>query len=229
MKDLGHAGRTGFTLIELLIVVAIIAILAAIAVPNFLEAQTRAKVSRAKADERTMATAIESYAVDWNMAPVGPATRNPTTCPDCVGWMIPDGMGNRNAIAQAMLTTPVAYITGILDDPFKTTGQFNKNQGTWGPGSRLFQYQEITMVAQKKADLGNKNNTWLKAYEMGYTWGFYSVGPARNVAGTFPNVLRGVNPTNPVVTYFSYDPSNGTMSAGWVIRTNKGVFTNPGT
>ena len=59
----------GFTLIELLIVVAIIAILAAIAVPNFLEAQTRAKVSRVKADMRSMATALEAYVIDYNSFP----------------------------------------------------------------------------------------------------------------------------------------------------------------
>ena len=49
-----------FTLIELLIVVAIIAILAAIAVPNFLEAQVRAKISRAKADMRSLAIMRET-------------------------------------------------------------------------------------------------------------------------------------------------------------------------
>src|SRR5210317_2224960 len=58
-----------FTLIELLIVVAIIAILAAIAVPNFLEAQIRSKVSRVKSDQRSLATAIESYYVDNNSYP----------------------------------------------------------------------------------------------------------------------------------------------------------------
>lgn len=61
----------GFTLIELLIVVAIIAILAAIAVPNFLEAQTRSKVSRVKADMRTIATGLEIYRLDNNDYPPG--------------------------------------------------------------------------------------------------------------------------------------------------------------
>src|SRR5215213_6311347 len=57
---------SGFTLIELLIVVAITAILAAIAVPNFLEAQVRAKASRAKSDLRTLVTAAETYVIDNN-------------------------------------------------------------------------------------------------------------------------------------------------------------------
>ena len=75
-----------FTLIELLIVVAIIAILAAIAVPNFIEAQTRSKVSRTKADMRACATAVESYAIDGNRypPPIGFEPPDPFTVVDPV-------------------------------------------------------------------------------------------------------------------------------------------------
>mgnify|MGYP000492269851 CR=1 FL=1 len=54
----------GFTLVELLIVVAIMAILIGIAIPNFLGARTKAKVSKAFTDMEAIGTAQELYAVD---------------------------------------------------------------------------------------------------------------------------------------------------------------------
>lgn len=56
----------GFTLIELLIVIAIILILIAIALPNFLEAQERAKVARAKGNLRSMLTAAHEHYLQYN-------------------------------------------------------------------------------------------------------------------------------------------------------------------
>ncbi len=60
----------GFTLIELLIVVAIIGIIAAIAIPNLLNAIDRGKQKRTMADLRSIATATESYAIDFNRYPM---------------------------------------------------------------------------------------------------------------------------------------------------------------
>src|SRR6186713_383387 len=97
-----------FTLIELLIVVAIIAILAAIAVPNFLEAQTRAKVSRARADLRTVATALESYAVDENKYPF--CNQNAYAF---------DNTGAPDQRIFERLSTPIAYLSSsLIQDPF---------------------------------------------------------------------------------------------------------------
>ncbi|MBD3267715.1 prepilin-type N-terminal cleavage/methylation domain-containing protein [bacterium] len=90
--------QKAFTLIELLIVVAIIGILAAIAVPNFLNAQTRAKISRVQADQKNVATALEQYRVDNNSYP-----------PDAT---------NRKPVGLYMLTSPVSYIATIPRDPF---------------------------------------------------------------------------------------------------------------
>ena len=91
-RDLNMNRSKGFTLIELLIVVAIIGILAAIAVPNFLNAQLRAKIAHVKSDFRAIATAQEQYFLDHNnYAP---------------------------AFKLNALTTPVAYLSSVPQDVF---------------------------------------------------------------------------------------------------------------
>lgn len=56
-----RTSEKGFTLIELMIVVAIIGILAAIAIPNFMNYQCKAKQAEAKSNLGSVRTALEAY------------------------------------------------------------------------------------------------------------------------------------------------------------------------
>jgi prepilin-type N-terminal cleavage/methylation domain-containing protein len=196
---------TGFTLIELLIVVAIIAILAAIAIPNFLSAQTRSKVAKAKSEMRTLATGLESYYTDYN-------------CYVGYRWISNPKTDSKRFIP---LTTPVAYITRVpKPDPFQT-GSYNvlPEYDTYDYFDEQY-FIEVYPIATAMAAWGG--HTW------GRSWRMSSAGPdlKQDYAKSYDspwNTWRAYSgPGQPGWPNY-YDPSNGTISNGDIIR-----FGGPG-
>lgn len=219
---------SGFTLIELLIVVAIIAILASIAVPNFLEAQVRAKTSAAKATLRTLATGLEAYAVDNNSYPYSES--NGATI-----WM-PAGGVPRNNLANVRcggLTSPIAYLSSIPDDPFKhpidgvlvvapvyyERAGFGMLEGALLDG--LTTFREVLVpadaVGTSRLDGTGADTAVQRDTDTPARWVLFSLGPdldnhVKQPGGTGHITKSRYHLAN------RYDPSNGTVSSGNIIR-----------
>jgi prepilin-type N-terminal cleavage/methylation domain-containing protein len=189
----------GFTLIELLIVVAIIAILAAIAIPNFLQAQIRAKTARAKGELSSLATAVESYSVDENIYPPDGSEAYATLL---------YGYSPGYWTITPSLTTPISYISSgtLLKDPFRAGISQNplneryRYTNTNNDGSIVVAYS-ATAAAKCKDAFGG--------------WRLLSYAPDRVYSADIGGNLTKWGLYD--ITY-PYDPSNGTVSNGDMIR-----------
>ncbi len=195
-------GKKSFTIIELLIVVAIISILAAIAVPNFLEAQTRAKVSRVKADMRTMLNGLEAYAVDHNKYPkrhFGMADPEQNT-----DHFVPDLDTKMEDMSR--LTTPIAYLTSLPVDIFERAVAAPLNKIDYYDPIQTYRYVNYLNVDPEKKRPG---------------YMLVSVGPDGYI-GVLSSGEPGRYPPQPpgaALTYsWIYDPTRGTISMGNIVR-----------
>lgn len=95
------AQRKGFTIIELLVVITVIAILVGIALPRFKGMQDEGNISKAKAELRTLQSAVESYYIHNSNAypPTGAA-----------------------ALQTALASAVPSIINYVPTDPFSSTG-----------------------------------------------------------------------------------------------------------
>ena len=184
-------------------VVAIVALLTVIALPNYLQAQVRAKVSRAVSDMRAIATALESYRTDNKAYPPN------------------DGVFN---VVPVQLTTPVAYLTtNLLIDPFS----IRELDSTHGELARYYAYFKIVTESEFIEDADNGFFPPVEAVDLAPwnvgahkkygKWRLVSVGPDRFYATT------GLLESDPVLggSDIPYDPTNGTVSWGNILCTRK--------
>lgn len=205
-----------FTLIELLIVVAIIAILAAIAVPNFLEAQTRAKVSRVQSELRTFSTALETYHIDHG--------KYPRSLPGAQGEEI------------VCLTTPIAYMNNLPRDTFKlqlrqrVLDNYSDKQIFDGAiyDYVLYKFYPGLPRGSDGPALKGKNKPFfdcvrmdaiVNKYDSSYNWFMFSIGPDLDEEYNYI-----VNKIPMTLVRRSYDTTNGTLSSGDIYRASGQIY-----
>lgn len=216
--------KTAFSIIELAVILAIIALLTIIALPNFVDSQTRTSVSRAKAEMRSLATALESYRI-------GQPNPSIQYYPDCHTFGASMSYMSDGPILER-LSTPVAYISNSsLRDPFPVRYRISV--------ANAASISSATLIAAVTGDANFDYNCYYYQSWNGSTrtalnsippypttataWLLHSSGPDK----AYYN-LGGILATDdisqlPYTMQMIYDPTNGLSSPGSIWRTGGGA------
>ncbi|MFB3896231.1 MAG: type IV pilin protein [bacterium] len=202
----------GFTVVELLIAVVIIALLTLIAIPNFIASQTRAKVADAQESLQLGMVGLEAYLVDN------------TDYPPMRDWI---GEPNQSKCYEypMEITTPIAYLAIRPIDPFNKADGNKRAIKYHHPG---FGYKDgvafeagIYVPRAYPADEGSdatdifyqgtiNTDTHKPATESPVRYAVWSSSPDNRSWNLFDH--------KPVPIRMRYDPTNGTMSLGFIVR-----------
>lgn len=175
----------------------------------FFEPSVRSPVARVKGDQRTLTIALETYYLDNNEYPAW--TRN-AAHNELGGLKDKKGLLRNlptftryEGPALATLTTPISYISSYFSDPFAPVK--GASFCYWTPGRD-----------SHPDPARNDNQTSLGG--TGYI--VWSAGPDHIYDLTLENIARLYDPRqmvpSPGLVDRTYDPSNGTASAGDVYR-----------
>ena len=198
--------KNGFTLIELLIVIAIILILIGIALPNFLEAQNRAKVARVRGEFKSIETAMVAYR---QINPHYPFTEPTGKAPFIRKGYWPSGPRIRFAYE---LTTPIKYLSTVnFIDPFI---------GNWAQSDQhndreySYYYLNYETFSLHRPSAHNTFDAWclcswaLDRVDSGCSW--------------FPQIVVNAKKAGVAIDYGAlvvfYSPTNGTNSRGDIAK-----------
>ena len=189
-------------MIELLIVIAIIAVITAIAVPNLISANVKAKVKGIKAEMGSIAIALEDYRMDEGDYPVEPGSLG--YGPDVIAKPNIDFDDPTDAIGLGQLVFPdgasdPVYLYRIPGDPFNDSGEEEWN-GTSGAHNNHYSY--FTADAS-----GAASSTEAKY------WALVSYGPDKDLDITSYSDARDAYDNGTDL----YDPDSGITSNGDIV------------
>jgi prepilin-type N-terminal cleavage/methylation domain-containing protein len=188
LKHSDPSPADGLTLIELLIAIAILLLLVALILPNFFQAQMRARIIRVKVDLRELDGALSAYFVDHGAYP--PPASN--------------GHGAR----LWRLSTPISYYADPKrPEPFRDKGLFETP-----PYGYHGRNEFVNIFWNNDGQPGNFSGPAVVKWYV-----LRSSGPDNDRDGGGASALNAPDSRHQFVN-FIYDPSNGTVSRGDIWR-----------